>query len=106
VQELEQAIAAQGFSILGWREVPTQPEILGEIARSTLPVIRQVLLTDAAPGTYQERDRRLYLARKHSSAAERRATSVRCLLLPSSIRRCARRGCCQSSIRTSPMSDS
>jgi glutamate synthase (NADPH/NADH) large chain len=64
VQELEQAVAAQGFSILGWREVPTRPEILGEIARSTLPVIRQVLLTDTAPGTYQERDRRLYLARK------------------------------------------
>jgi glutamate synthase (NADPH/NADH) large chain len=62
--ELEQAIAAQGFSILGWRDVPTRPEILGEIARSTLPVIRQVLLTDATPGTYQERDRRLYLARK------------------------------------------
>ena len=64
MRELEQAIAAQGFSILGWREVPTRPEILGEIARSTLPVIRQVLLTDTAPGTYQERDRRLYLARK------------------------------------------
>ena len=64
VRELEQAIAAQGFSILGWRDVPTQPGILGEIARSTLPVIRQVLLTDAVPGTYQERDRRLYLARK------------------------------------------
>src|ERR1700728_3948838 len=64
VRELERAVTAQGFSILGWREVPTQPEILGEIARSTLPVIRQLLLTDQAPGTYQERDRRVYLARK------------------------------------------
>jgi glutamate synthase domain-containing protein 2/glutamate synthase domain-containing protein 1/glutamate synthase domain-containing protein 3 len=66
VRELEQAVTAQGFSILGWREVPTKPEILGEIAASTLPIIRQVLLTDANPGaaTYQERDHRLYLARK------------------------------------------
>jgi glutamate synthase (NADPH/NADH) large chain len=66
VRELERAIAAQWFRILGWREVPTRPEMLGEIAASTLPVIRQVLLTDNAPDpvTYQQRDRRLYLARK------------------------------------------
>ena len=66
VRELERAIAAQWFRILGWREVPTRAQILGEIAASTLPVIRQVLLTDNAPEpvTYRERDRRLYLARK------------------------------------------
>ena len=66
VRDLEQAIAAQGFSILGWREVPTRPSILGEIALSTLPVIRQILLTDAAgdASSYQACDRRLYLARK------------------------------------------
>jgi glutamate synthase (NADPH/NADH) large chain len=65
VHQLEHAIAAQGFSVLAWREVPTRPEILGEIAASTLPTIRQVLLTDANPGApYQDRDRRLYLARK------------------------------------------
>ena len=62
-RELEQAIAAQGFSILGWRDVPTRPEILGEIALSTLPGIRQILLTNG-PATYQELDRNLYLARK------------------------------------------
>ncbi|HUB17206.1 MAG TPA: glutamate synthase large subunit [Acidobacteriaceae bacterium] len=66
VRELEQAATARGFSVLGWREVPTRPEILGEIAASTLPVIRQLLLTDLSAGavSYQERDRRLYLARK------------------------------------------
>ncbi len=32
VRDLEQAITARGCSILGWREVPTRPEILGEIA--------------------------------------------------------------------------
>jgi len=65
-RDLEQAITARGFSILGWRQVPTRPEILGEIAASTLPVIRQILVADRTPGavSYQERDRRLYLARK------------------------------------------
>ena len=69
VRELETVIAAQNFSILGWRTVPTRPEILGEIALSTLPVIRQVLLT-AAPAPYAELDRRLYLARKQFERAD------------------------------------
>ncbi|HZZ40309.1 MAG TPA: glutamate synthase large subunit [Acidobacteriaceae bacterium] len=66
VRELEQAIVARNCTILGWRTVPTRPEILGEIALSTLPVIRQVLVTDATTSTkpYQDLDRRLYLARK------------------------------------------
>ncbi|MGC2636140.1 MAG: glutamate synthase-related protein, partial [Acidobacteriaceae bacterium] len=70
VTELEAAVSAQNFSILGWRDVPTRPEILGEIARSTLPVIRQILLTDSAAGSpYRDRDRRLYLARKQFERA-------------------------------------
>src|ERR1700728_1749438 len=46
--ELEAAVSAQGFTILGWRDVPTRPEILGEIALSTCPVIRHILLTDTS----------------------------------------------------------
>jgi glutamate synthase domain-containing protein 2/glutamate synthase domain-containing protein 1/glutamate synthase domain-containing protein 3 len=66
VRELERAVAAQKFAILGWRAVPTRPEILGEIALGTMPAIRQLLLTDAAlsHSDYVDRDRRLYLARK------------------------------------------
>ncbi|MGC2580714.1 MAG: glutamate synthase central domain-containing protein, partial [Acidobacteriaceae bacterium] len=66
VREIEQAIVARNCTILGWRTVPTRPEILGEIALSTLPVIRQVLLTDVTTDARpsQDLDRRLYLARK------------------------------------------
>ena len=42
---LRQALEAQRFEILGWRQVPTRPEILGTIAHSTMPVIRHLLLT-------------------------------------------------------------
>ena len=63
--ELERAVTARRFTVLGWRNVPTRPQILGEIALSTLPVIRQLLLADAtSPADHQETDRRLYLARK------------------------------------------
>ena len=75
VHELESAATFYGFSVLGWREVPTRPEILGEIAASTLPVIRQVLLHDAVNESpqYQDRDRRLYLARKRFERAKTEA---------------------------------
>ena len=82
VRELEQAIVARNCTILGWRTVPTRPEILGEIALSTLPVIRQVLVTDAStsPQTQADLDRRLYLARKQfeRSGAQGYVCSLSC----------------------------
>jgi glutamate synthase domain-containing protein 2/glutamate synthase domain-containing protein 1/glutamate synthase domain-containing protein 3 len=59
--ELEQALTAQNCDVLAWRDVPTRPEILGEIALSTMPVIRHVLITS---NDADHLNRRLYLARK------------------------------------------
>jgi glutamate synthase domain-containing protein 2/glutamate synthase domain-containing protein 1/glutamate synthase domain-containing protein 3 len=59
--EIEQALAAQSLTVLAWRDVPTRPEILGEIALSTLPVIRHVLITADDP---ERLPHRLFLARK------------------------------------------
>jgi glutamate synthase (NADPH/NADH) large chain len=58
---LEKALAAQKLDVLAWRVVPTCEEILGEIALSSIPVIRQVLVTASDPVHFE---RRLYLARK------------------------------------------
>jgi len=72
-QALEQALAAQQLEVLGWRVVPTREEVLGEIALSSIPVIRQVLVTssaaahdagNAAGNAAVNFERRLYLARK------------------------------------------
>ncbi len=63
---LQECIAAEGLQWLAWREVPTRREILGEIASSTMPVIRQALIA-GPPGTSgndTEIEHRLYLARK------------------------------------------
>jgi glutamate synthase domain-containing protein 2/glutamate synthase domain-containing protein 1/glutamate synthase domain-containing protein 3 len=60
-QGLEQALLAQKLQVLGWRIVPTREEILGEIALSSIPVIRQVLVTASDAANFE---RRLYLARK------------------------------------------
>ncbi len=59
--EFEQALAGQNLTVLAWRDVPTCPEILGEIALSTLPIIRHVLITTDEPANL---DHRLFLARK------------------------------------------
>src|ERR1700677_3283618 len=69
-QALEQALTAQGLEVLGWRVVPTREEVLGEIALSSIPVIRHLLVT---AGNAEHFERRLYLARKQF---EREANST------------------------------
>ena len=61
---LESSLRAQELKVLGWRDVPIRPEVLGEIALSTMPRIRQVLVADAATSETDSMERRLYLARK------------------------------------------
>ncbi len=58
----EQSLASQSLQILAWREVPIRKDVLGEIALSTLPVIRHALVTAADSADFA---RKLYLARKH-----------------------------------------
>ena len=60
---LERCIQSQDLKVLCWRDVPIDVSVLGEIALSTMPKIRQVLVADtgATPATME---RRLYLARK------------------------------------------
>ncbi len=74
-QRFKACIYAQGFEWLGWRDVPIARDVLGEIAASTLPVIRQALMTttDDFAGDPNELERRLFLARK---AFERGGTST------------------------------
>src|SRR6516225_8154453 len=65
-QRFKACIYAQGFEWLGWRDVPIAREVLGEIAASSLPVIRQALVTtpDDFNGDTNDLERRLFLARK------------------------------------------
>jgi glutamate synthase (NADPH/NADH) large chain len=59
----ESVIIREGGAVLGWRDVPTDPSCLGEMALQSMPFIAQVFVT------FSERDhealeRRLYLTRK------------------------------------------
>ncbi|WP_181442165.1 glutamate synthase large subunit [Streptomyces tateyamensis] len=49
VAQVEAIAAEEGLTVLGWREVPTAPDLLGATARSVMPRFRQLFL--AGQGT-------------------------------------------------------
>ncbi len=44
---VEQIAAEEGLSVLGWREVPTNPDVLGATARSVMPSFVQLFVAGA-----------------------------------------------------------
>ena len=57
--------AKEGVAFLGWRKVPVVPEVLGKMARDSMPAIYQCFLrrpADVAPGL--DFDRKLYVVRR------------------------------------------
>lgn len=63
-ETVDTVLEQQGLQILGWRNVPINPGALGEIALSTKPDIRQVLIGRPAGMGDEDYERSLYLARK------------------------------------------
>lgn len=61
--------AEEGLTVLGWREVPVAPQLLGATARATMPVFRQLFVVDAAdtePATGIALDRKAFVLRKRA----------------------------------------
>ncbi|TRV79175.1 glutamate synthase large subunit [Streptomyces sp. 130] len=69
VAELEKIAGEEGLTVLGWREVPVAPDILGNGARATMPEFRQLFVTDGE-STGIALDRKAFVLRKR---AEREA---------------------------------
>lgn len=47
VDAIERIATEEGLSVLGWREVPVAPDLLGATARSTMPYFSQLFIGDA-----------------------------------------------------------
>ncbi len=47
VSRVEKIAAEEGLAVLGWRDVPVDPEILGSTARGVMPTFRQVFVAGA-----------------------------------------------------------
>ncbi|MFI5755249.1 glutamate synthase large subunit [Streptomyces sp. NPDC051569] len=71
VSRIETIAADEGLTVLGWREVPVAPALLGATARSTMPAFRQLFVADrTGTSTGIALDRKAFLLRKR---AEREA---------------------------------
>ncbi|MBS2097031.1 glutamate synthase large subunit [Carboxylicivirga linearis] len=66
-QILDKFILAEGLELIGYRDVPVDSSVIGEIAQSTEPVIRQIFVK----GNYEQDllERKLYLTRKQAENA-------------------------------------
>ena len=84
-QIFEQIVAEEGQKVLGWRDVPTNNESLGETAKLSEPFMQQVFIQRAA-GLANDLDfeRKLYVIRKRSHNAIR-ATHIDSCWYPSSL---------------------
>ncbi|MCX7622203.1 MAG: glutamate synthase large subunit, partial [Thermomicrobium sp.] len=72
-QALTEALQAQELPDVWWRDVPVDPDVLGQQARRSMPRIEQVIVARPAGLDQMEFERRLYLARRR---AERCAKEV------------------------------
>jgi len=60
---LEKIVEAEGLTILGWRDVPTDDSSLGALARDAMPTLRQVFIGGASD---MELERRSFVIRKRA----------------------------------------
>ncbi|NUS56436.1 MAG: glutamate synthase subunit alpha, partial [Streptomycetaceae bacterium] len=64
---IERIAAEEGLKVLGWRDVPTTPELVGATARATMPRFAQVFVADAtATRSGVELDRLAFCLRKRA----------------------------------------
>ncbi len=62
---MEKCLRESGLKLIGWRNVPVEPETIGGLSRDTMPFIRQCLV-DGCGHTEADLERKLYIARKHA----------------------------------------
>ena len=61
---IEQETAKRGLRFLAWRDVPTDPSVLGEQALATMPTIRQAIISRPSDMDRESFERALYLVRR------------------------------------------
>ena len=73
--KIEEIVKSEGCEVLGWRDVPTNPDAIGHDARSVMPRIRQVFIS-AHSATQRlcvkndkDFERRLYIIRREIEKA-------------------------------------
>jgi len=73
---LERIITEEGLTILGWRPVPVDPNVIGWLAQSTQPYIEQVFIRGPRGMSQDALERKLYVVLKRAEH-EIRASDIR-----------------------------
>jgi glutamate synthase (NADPH/NADH) large chain len=68
---VEEELERETLTVVAWREVPVDPEVLGEFAEKTMPRIVQVIFNGPFGWGSKELERRLYMVRRR---VEKRVT--------------------------------
>ena len=68
---LAEKAADEGQKLLGWRDVPVNPEGLGKTARECMPVFRQIFIARQGVAAGLDFERRLYVIRRRAENAVR-----------------------------------
>ncbi len=61
---LEHIVRSEGLDVLGWRDVPVNSSVLGDIARSAEPAIKQIFVASSGGTSQDALERKLYVVRK------------------------------------------
>ena len=65
IRIIEEVVKAEGYcKVVGWRDVPVDPEVVGRFARVTQPRIKQVFLEHTQGATGDELEREMFILRK------------------------------------------
>ena len=62
----EELAKEEKLAVIGWRDVPINPSVLGDLARDAMPLIRQVFVSATDGATGMDLERRAYRLRKRS----------------------------------------
>ncbi len=68
---LDEELARETLTVVGWRQVPVDPAVLGSFARSTMPAIAQVVFNGPFGWGSKDLERRLYMVKRR---VEKRVT--------------------------------
>ncbi len=61
---IDAIVVDEGLTVLGWRQVPVNPDCLGASARAVMPGIKQLFIGDPAASAGIDLDRKVFIARK------------------------------------------
>lgn len=61
---IETELARETLSVVSWRQVPVEPDVLGDLALHSLPQIEQVFINSPLGWGVKDLERRLYMVRR------------------------------------------